>query len=45
VVVTMLLRDVMEKVRRRMRGYIFGIFYYVLIARAKEKAMFDLIDL
>jgi hypothetical protein len=45
VVVTMLVRDVMEKVRRKVRGYIFEIFYCVLIARDRERARFDLIDL
>jgi len=45
VVVTMLARDMVEKVRRKVRGYIFGIFYCVLIARARERARFDLIDL
>jgi hypothetical protein len=45
VVVTMLVRDVVEKVRRKARGYIFRIFYCVLIARARERARFDLIDL
>lgn len=45
VVVTMLVRDVVEKMRRKARGYIFGIFYCVLIARARERAKFDLIDL